>query len=64
MVLLLVVVVETLGTLKDRVKRLVRRMSKKSVLLMVGLVVEMIHTPKDEASKENEQETDEWSWCW
>ena len=64
MVLLLVVVVETLGTLKDRVKREMRRMSKKSVLLMVGLVVEMIHTPKDEASKENEQETDEWSWRW
>ena len=31
---------------------------------MVGVVVEMIRTPKDEASKENEQEMDEWSWRW
>ena len=41
-----------------------RQMSKRLVLLMVGVVVEMIRTPKDEASKENEQEMDEWSWRW
>ena len=29
-------------------------MSKKLVLLMVGVVVEMIRTPKNEASKEDE----------
>ena len=59
LVLLLVGAVETLGTLKDRVKRVTKRMSKKLVLLMVGVVMEMIRTPKDEASKENEQEMDE-----
>ena len=30
---------------------------------MVVGVVEMVHTPKDEVSKENEEEVDEWRWC-